>query len=88
MGLGLGFVLGFFTGSWSIRRIGFAIRVKETQPEAVSKKQRPKVGWGLPEDGDIGAENPLGPPPPSPRDFVKRNPRGWLDDLPSIQAGR
>lgn len=87
MGLGLGFVLGFFVGSWSIRRIGFAIRLKETQHEAVSNAQRPKVGWTLPEDG-IGAENPLGPPPPMPNQFVKRNPRNWLDDLPSKKEAR
>jgi hypothetical protein len=87
LGVGLGFIAGFFTGSWSIRRIGFAIKVRETPVDNPLVPQIPKTGWTLPEDG-VGAENPLGPPPPSPAKFVKRDPRDWLDDLPSRKANR
>lgn len=82
LGAGLGFIAGFFVGSWSLRRIGFAIRVSESSREAIRAK-KPQEGWGLPEDGMVGLEHPNGVPPEMPNARIKRNPRSWLDKLPS-----
>lgn len=80
---GLAFMAGFILGAWSLRKIGYAIKVREEKFQAAKSLGGPRPQWGDPEPV-VGDEHPHGPPPGTPESYIRRDSRKWTDMLSSI----